>query len=134
MNTTRKLEMLYQQRIWNKQKMCMTLTVVSHVAVLIANPVNMVNSDHSVLYYTFGLSKNAFPPGRIRNSFSPYYILAKLYSPLYQICFFLSPPQNSLPPTHRKNDRSLKVQMKCFFLFSNLKEQQKSGRLPFTVS
>ena len=28
----------------------------------------------------------------------------------------------------------LKVQMKCFFLFPNLKEQQKSGRLPFTVS
>ena len=27
-----------------------------------------------------------------------------------------------------------KVQMKCFFLFPNLKEQQKSGRLPFTVS
>ena len=28
----------------------------------------------------------------------------------------------------------LKVQMKCFFLFPNLKEQQKSGRSPFTVS
>ena len=28
----------------------------------------------------------------------------------------------------------IKVQMKCFFLFPNLKEQQKSGRLPFTVS
>ena len=28
----------------------------------------------------------------------------------------------------------VKVQMKCFFLFPNLKEQQKSGRLPFTVS
>ena len=27
-----------------------------------------------------------------------------------------------------------KVQMKCFFLFPNLKEQQKSGRSPFTVS
>ena len=26
------------------------------------------------------------------------------------------------------------VQMKCFFLFPNLKEQQKSGRSPFTVS
>ena len=30
--------------------------------------------------------------------------------------------------------QGLKVQMKCFFLFPNLKEQQKSGRLPFTVS
>ena len=29
---------------------------------------------------------------------------------------------------------SFKVQMKCFFLFPNLKEQQKSGRSPFTVS
>ena len=29
---------------------------------------------------------------------------------------------------------NFKVQMKCFFLFPNLKEQQKSGRLPFTVS
>ena len=28
----------------------------------------------------------------------------------------------------------IKVQMKCFFLFPNLKEQQKSGRSPFTVS
>ena len=28
----------------------------------------------------------------------------------------------------------LKVQMKWFFLFPNLKEQQKSGRSPFTVS
>ena len=31
-------------------------------------------------------------------------------------------------------EESIKVQMKCFFLFPNLKEQQKSGRLPFTVS
>ena len=30
--------------------------------------------------------------------------------------------------------RVVKVQMKCFFLFPNLKEQQKSGRSPFTVS
>ena len=30
--------------------------------------------------------------------------------------------------------KTLKVQMKCFFLFPNLKEQQKSGRSPFTVS
>ena len=31
-------------------------------------------------------------------------------------------------------DILLKVQMKCFFLLLNLKEQQKSGRSPFTVS
>ena len=31
-------------------------------------------------------------------------------------------------------EQQIKVQMKCFFLFPNLKEQQKSGRLPFTVS
>ena len=30
--------------------------------------------------------------------------------------------------------RLFKVKMKCFFLLLNLKEQQKSGRLPFTVS
>ena len=30
--------------------------------------------------------------------------------------------------------KSFKVQMKCFFLLLNLKEQQKSGRSPFTVS
>ena len=28
----------------------------------------------------------------------------------------------------------IKVQMKCFFLLPNFKEQQKSGRTPFTVS
>ena len=32
------------------------------------------------------------------------------------------------------NSFQVKVQMKCFFLFPNLKEQQKSGRSPFTVS
>ena len=30
--------------------------------------------------------------------------------------------------------QTIKVQMKCFFLLLNLKEQQKSGRSPFTVS
>ena len=35
---------------------------------------------------------------------------------------------------HPKRITKLKVQMKCFFLFPNLKEQQKSGRSPFTVS
>ena len=34
----------------------------------------------------------------------------------------------------RYQDIRFKVQMKWFFLFPNLKEQQKSGRLPFTVS
>ena len=32
------------------------------------------------------------------------------------------------------NHEGLKVQMKCFFLLLNLKEQQKSRRSPFTVS
>ena len=32
------------------------------------------------------------------------------------------------------DDNIFKVQMKCFSLFPNLKEQQKSGRSPFTVS
>ena len=73
----------------------MTLTVVWHDVVLIANPVNMVYSDHSVLYYTFRLSKNVFPPGRIRNSFPPLLYFGQTLFPLYQIRFF---PQNSLPP------------------------------------
>ena len=97
----------------------MTLTVVWHDVVLIANPVNMVYSDHSVLYYTFGLSKNCIPPGRIRNSLPPLPYFGQSLFPLYQICLFSVPPQNSLspppppPPTHththrqRKNDRSL---------------------------
>ena len=34
----------------------------------------------------------------------------------------------------QEKTKELKVQMKCFFLFPNLKEQQKSGRLPFTIS
>ena len=110
MNTTRKLEMLWQQRIWNKRKMYMTLTVVWHDVVLIANPVTwftitiqyfIIHSDYQKMYS---------PPGRIRNSFPPpYHISAKLYSPLYQICLFSVPPLKiHFPPTHRKNDRSLK--------------------------
>ena len=31
-------------------------------------------------------------------------------------------------------EKVVKVQMKCFSLLLNLKEQQKSGRSPFTVS
>ena len=35
---------------------------------------------------------------------------------------------------HLRFGKQLKVQMKCFFLFPNLKQQRKSERLPFTVS
>ena len=41
---------------------------------------------------------------------------------------FLYPYENELL------DKLIKVQMKCFFLFPNLKQQQKSGSSPFTVS
>ena len=59
----------------------------------------MVYYNHSVLYYTFGLSKNVFPPGRIRNSFPPLpYFSQTLFPPLSNLPFFCSPPQNSLPP------------------------------------
>ena len=85
----------------------MKLTVVWHDVVLIANPVNMVYSDHSVLYYTFRLSKNVFPLDEFVIPFPPCHISAKLYSPLYQICFFSVPPSKFTPPPHRKNDRSL---------------------------
>ena len=121
---SRKSKFRFREKLWipqeslrcfsNKEsgtygKVYMTLTVVWHDVVLIANPVNMVYSDHSVLYYTFGSSRNVFPPGRIRNSLPPpYHISAKLYSPLYQICLFSVPPLKiHFPPTHRKNDRSL---------------------------
>ena len=71
----------------------------------------MVYYDHSVLYHTFGLSKNVFPPDEFVIPFPPYHISVKLYSPLYQICLFSVPPLKiHFPPTHRKNDRSLK----CF--------------------
>ena len=33
-----------------------------------------------------------------------------------------------------RDSGSFKVQMKCFVLLLNLKEQEKSGRSPFTVS
>ena len=91
----------------------MTLTVVSHDVVLIANPVNMVYSDHSVLYYTSRLSKNVFPLDEFVNPPPPPPLLyfGKTLFPLYQICFFSVPPPPPLkihfPPTHRKNDRSL---------------------------
>ena len=84
-------------------KMYMTLTVVWHDVVLIVNPVNMVFSDHSVLYYTFRLSKNVFSLDKFLIPFAPCYILAKLYFPLYQICFLSVSPQNSLPPHTQKN-------------------------------
>ena len=32
--------------------------------------------------------------------FPPYHISAKLYSPLYQICFFSVPPSKFTPPPH----------------------------------
>ena len=92
-----------------KGKMYMTLTVVWYDVILITNPVNMVCSDHSVLYYRFGLSKNVFPPlDEFVIPFPPYHISAKLYSPLYQICLFSVPPSEFTSPTHtQKNDRSL---------------------------
>ena len=45
-----------------------------------------------------------------------------------------SPSYSGTPLPIGINDHSIKVQMKCFFLFPNLKEQQKSGRSPFTIS
>ena len=86
----------------------MTLTVVWHDVVLIANPVNMVYYDHSVLHYTFGLSKNVFPPGRIRNSFPPLpYFGQTLFPPLSNLPFFCSSPQNSLPPPQTHTEKMI---------------------------
>ena len=89
----------------------MTLTAFWHDVVLIANPVNMVYSNHSVLYYTFRLSKSVFSPGRIRNSFPPLpYFGQTLFPPLSNLLFVCSPLKIHFPPTHRKNDRCL---MQC---------------------
>ena len=113
---SRKSKFRFREKLWipqenlrcssNKEsgtygKMYMTLTVVWHVVVLIANPVNMVYSDHSVLYYTFGLSKTYSSPDEFVIPFPPYHISAKLYSPLYQICLFsVSPLKIHFPPPH----------------------------------
>ena len=87
------------------------MIIVWHSVVLIANPVKMVYSDQSVLYYTFRLSKNVF----LLDKFvipSPLTIFrSNLIPPLSNLLFVCPPPQNSLSPpthTHRKNDRSLK--------------------------
>ena len=58
----------------------------------------------------------------LRPSTAAIYGWMNLYSKNYE---------NSNP---RKPIQGIKVQTKCFFLFPNLKEQQKSGRSPFTVS
>ena len=86
----------------------MTLTVVWHDVVLIANPITwftitiqyfIIHSDYQKMYSPLDGFVIPFPP---------YHISAKLYSPLYQICLFSVPPLKiHFPPTHRKNDRSL---------------------------
>ena len=79
----------------------MTLTVVWHDVVLIANPVTwftitiqyfIIHSDYQKMYS---------PPGRIRNSFPPLTIFRPNFIPPFiKSAFFLFPPQNSLPPPH----------------------------------
>ena len=114
----------------------MALTVVWYDVVLIANSVNMVYSDHSVLYYRFGLSKNVFPLGRIRNSFPPLpYFGQTLFPPLSNLPFFCSPLKIHFPPTHRKNDRSLRLNLKNLILISCavmklLRKVSQGGRNP----
>ena len=80
--------------------MYMTLTVVWHDVILIANPVNMVYSDHSVLYYTFRLSKNVSPLDEFVIPFPLTIFRPNFIPPFIKSAFFLSPPQNSLPPAH----------------------------------
>ena len=117
---SRKSKFRFREKLWIPQeslrcssnkvsatygKMYMTLTVVWHDVVLIANLVNMVYSDHTVLYYTFGLSKNVFlppPPGRIRNFFPPLPYFGQTLFPLYQICLFLFPSSKFTSPHTQK--------------------------------
>ena len=100
MNTTRSLRCSINKESGTNGKMYMTLTVVWHDVVLITNPVNMVYSDHSVLYYTFRLSKNVFPLDEFVIPFPPYHISAKLYSPFIKSAFFCSPSKFTPTPTH----------------------------------
>ena len=83
------------------EKMYMTQTVVWHDVVLIANPVNMVYSDHSVLIIHSDHQKTYSPPGRICNSLPPLpYFGQTLFPPLSNLPFFCSPPSKFTSPPH----------------------------------
>ena len=59
----------------------------------------------------------------------------KLYKPVVTTNLKLNSFSNRIINGWNKlPEEVIKVEMKCFFLFPNLKEQQKSGRSPFTVS
>ena len=89
----------------------MTLTVVWHDVVLIANPITWFTMTIQYLLYIRIIKKRISPVDEFVIPFPPYHISAKLYSPLYQICLFSVPPPP--PPTHththRKNDWSLRL-------------------------
>ena len=74
---------------------------------------NVVNKDHELFTNQYFVVADIISSNCIKEQFS-LYALSKLKFPKHYWYF--------------------KVQMKCFFLFPNLKEQQNSGRSPFTVS
>ena len=80
----------------------------------------VLESDHTVLCYTFRLSKTVFPPRQIHNSIPPSLTIfrSNFIPPFIKSAFFLYHPQNSLPPTHRKNYRSLKSNVIQRFFFN----------------
>ena len=99
-NTTRKLEMLWQQRIWNIRK-----NVYNTDSCLACCCSDSKSSKHDLLWpfstlLYIRIIEKRIPPGRIRNSLPPYHISAKLYSPLYQICLFSVPPLKIHFPPH----------------------------------
>ena len=62
--------------------------------------------------------------------FPSYYFSVKLYSPLYQISFFLFPPKKSPPPhTHRKNDRSLEKNLSPSLRYNLVRSEGNSWSL-----
>ena len=100
-------------------KIYITLRIVWHNVVLIQSDSKsckiVSESDHTVLYYTFKLSKNVFLPRQIHNSIPPLLYFGQTLSPPLSDLLFFCPPSKFTPPppphthTHtpqRKNDRS----------------------------
>ena len=56
----------------------------------------VLESDHTVLYYTFRLSKNVFAPRQIHNSIPPLLFFGQtLFPPLSNLLFSVPPPTHT---------------------------------------
>ena len=114
---SRKSKFRFREKLWipqeslrcssNKEsgtdeKMYMTLTVVWHDVVLIANPITWFTMTIQYFIIHSDYQKTYSPRGRIRNSFPPLpYFGQTLFPPLSNLSFFCSPPfKIHFPPTH----------------------------------